>query len=201
MMHNPLQPFKFNLMAVRGLVKVYEQLATEKPADDFTDLLRAAIVQLLSTLDLYVHDVIRNGMVEIFTGNRPETQAYHRFAVSLGTLHRLMDAPHNEQARVFEVEIAEKISRYTYQSAKRIAEGLEFITEDNVWRSVSKTMGRDIGTIRQQLDLLSDRRNQIVHEADTDPISRTKHKIQPREVHAAIDFIEKFGEALQKATR
>ena len=46
--------------------------------------------------------------------------------------------------------------------------------------------------LEQKLKLISERRNQIVHEADIEPTTRTRRSINQADVNDNVDFIEKF---------
>ena len=47
--------------------------------------------------------------------------------------------------------------------------------------------------IKNRLNLIVDRRNMIAHEADIEPIYKTKRTISNADVTGSIDFIEKLG--------
>lgn len=61
--------------------------------------------------------------------------------------------------------IREAVSRKTYQRADDIAAGLKLICDPPFW---STTYGKGAGAerMRKKLDLIVNRRNRIVHEAD-----------------------------------
>src|SRR5947207_2962761 len=74
--------FKTNLSRARDLRSLYIALsATTTGALDLSDMLRASVVIAVSALDHFVHEITRIGMVEIYRGARPRTDAFGRFSV------------------------------------------------------------------------------------------------------------------------
>ena len=67
-----------------GLHQAFGELTT--PAVDLTDLLRAQIVMIVSALDHYIHEITRVGMLEVYDGTRPQTNAFLRFQVTMGAV-------------------------------------------------------------------------------------------------------------------
>lgn len=49
--------------------------------------------------------------------------------------------------------------------------------------------------LEQKLKLICERRNQIVHEADIEPTTRTRRSINQADVNDNVDFIEQFCHA------
>src|SRR3972149_7267748 len=83
-MHSAIKQFRSNIERVRalgGLSEALSQLTTS--AVDATDILRAQIVLAVSALDHYIHELTRLGMLEIFDGLRPSTNAFGRFQVTM----------------------------------------------------------------------------------------------------------------------
>ncbi len=86
-MLSPIEQFRENITRVQVLDGVHTALDnTTTTALDLTDLLRAQIVMIVSALDLYIHEITRIGMLEVYNGQRPQTDAFLRFQVTLETL-------------------------------------------------------------------------------------------------------------------
>lgn len=66
-MEKAIALFEKNLQRVKGLVRVAKQMETENNQVS-QDILRSAIVLLVSACDTFVHDVVRMGMMQILKG-------------------------------------------------------------------------------------------------------------------------------------
>jgi hypothetical protein len=83
-MHEAIKNFQANIERVRALGGLYTALSNlTTSALDATDLLRAQIVMAVSALDHYIHEITRMGMLEVFNGSRPKTNAFLRFQVTI----------------------------------------------------------------------------------------------------------------------
>jgi hypothetical protein len=96
-MQSALDQFHISIGHVRDLIAIHNSVkAQSTPALDLSDILRAALVQSVSALDYYIHEVVTLGMLEIHHGKRPEPNppsnssqsAFSRFQVSLGGARR-----------------------------------------------------------------------------------------------------------------
>ena len=66
-MQTAIDQFRWNLARVRNLGSLHSILSAQTTAAlNLTDLLRSELVMTVSTLDLYVHEVVRLGMLECF---------------------------------------------------------------------------------------------------------------------------------------
>ena len=89
-----IDQFRANIARVRNLRVVYNALNVQTTAViDLSDILRSELVMAVSTLDLYIHEIVRLGMLEVYRGTRPETSAFLRFQISLeGVRQAISDA-------------------------------------------------------------------------------------------------------------
>jgi hypothetical protein len=75
-MYKALELFRLNIRDARKLTGLYEYLETSITVPySFDDLLRAQMVYSVSAFDKLIHDIVRIGMMEIFTGKRKPTGA------------------------------------------------------------------------------------------------------------------------------
>jgi RiboL-PSP-HEPN len=68
-----------------------------------------------------------------------------------------------------ESEIRERLGYQSFQQADKIADAIRYISDKKLWDEVAIQMNRSAKDIKQQLNLIVDRRNKIAHEADIDP--------------------------------
>jgi hypothetical protein len=134
---------------------------------DLSDLLRSEIVLAVSALDNFIHNITRIGILEILQGIRPDTPAYRRFQVS-------MDVVIFSRSNPTEEEWLQKF-------------------EDEV----AKILVKDVKTVKQQLNIIIDRRNKIAHEADNIPhIPGARWEITSSLTDEAVEFLEQIAESI-----
>ncbi len=163
------------------------------------ELLRAEWVARVSALDLYVHELVAQGMVKIFDGTRINCPGFSKFHCSNDALLRIRNAPTPADASAaFDLEVRTRLSRVTYQFPDDIAEGVRLVSECELWNEIAISKGATSGTKSAQakvhkrsLSLIVERRNKIVHEGDLQPsIPRTPWPISRNDVAYAANLIE-----------
>ncbi len=191
-----IDQFRVNIARVRNLGVIHNTLnAQTTAAIDLSDILRSELVMAVSALDHYLHEIVRLGMLETYRGTRPETSAFLRFQISLEGIRQALRAPTSDDW--LENEIQERHSWRSFQQADRIAEAIRLISDIRLWEQVSNHLGMPTQDVRQQLNLIADRRNKIVHEADMDSTPYdTRWPIDEVLVEDAINFIEQIAETV-----
>ena len=169
------------------------------------EILRAAWVARVSALDLYVHELISQRMVQIFTDSLSQTQAFKLFKIPTTVVIQIRTASSAaEAAAAFDLEVRRQLSGISYQSPDRIAEGVRLISACSLWRDVAKQLGAPKGgltvkakEIKRTLSLIVDRRNKIVHEGDLQPSgTREPWPISSSDEQEVSLFIEKIVRAV-----
>jgi hypothetical protein len=138
------------------------------------ELLRAEWVARISALDLYIHELVAQGMLEIFEGRRPASPAYLKFTVSTETLNRIRAAATpSDASAAFDLYVRTYLGRITYQAPDDIAEGVRLCSTSELWNEVALRLGAtaatkfdEAKTLKTQLSLAVRRRNTIAHEGD-----------------------------------
>jgi len=198
-MYKSLSDFQQNVVSVRELASLHDYLLDHLKPMAFDDLLRFEIVYSVSAFDKLVHDLIRIGMVSIFTGKRPPTAKYLAERISLSAYGSMSTATVPPKEYYFEQEVISKLRTVTYQAPENIADGLSYIWDEKYkWQKISAAMAMTEDAVKTQLRLIVDRRNKIVHEADVDIISGGKLTISKQDCEATLAFIEKCGEEIVK---
>lgn len=197
-MNRSIGQFHENLNRVRmlgGLYQAIDSLTTQ--ALDGTDILRSQIVLSVSALDYYVHEVTRAGMINVFCERRPPTNAYLKFPVSTKIL--MSGSNGREIVTLFEEEIRLKHSFLSFQQPDKIADAIRLFSECKLWDEVSVHMGMRTKDIKNQLQIIVDRRNKIAHEADLDPsYPGVRWPISVFDVDQTIDFISHICDSIQR---
>ena len=198
-MLSPIEQFRENMTRVKtlgGLHQAFDQQTTL--AVDLSDLLRAQIVMIVSALDHYIHEKItRVGMLEVYDGGRPQTDAFLRFQVTMdATMIGISKPSANDW---LDREIREKHGHQAFQHPDNIANAIRLFSSCELWRSVASELNLTDQDIKNRLRAIVNRRNQIVHEADLDPSypgTGNRWPISPSDVTSASDFIQNVCEAI-----
>lgn len=197
-MLNPIEQFRENIARVQdlgGLHVAFGNVTTS--AVDLTDLLRAQIVMIVSALDLYIHEITRVGMLEVYNGVRPQTDAFLKFQVSLNSA--IQGVFNSSRDEWLETEIRTRHSHLSFQEPNKIADAVRRFSSCELWPSVAVKLNLDAREVKRRLSAIVKRRNQIVHEADLDPTypgTITRWPISPTDVSETLDFIQDICEAI-----
>lgn len=172
---------------------VYNYFVTNKVhLIDTTELLRAEIVMLISALDHYVHQVVKEAVVDIFSRNN-NTKNLERLSIPLDKILILFSIEkEDERLRFLGHVVQDVISKDSYQSVKGIEFALGAIKVDKIWSKLSTLFSMESDEIKKRLGVIVHRRNKIAHESDIDPTTYLKRSISQVEVHDNIEFIEKL---------
>lgn len=195
-MQEAIEQFRANIERVRNLGALAQTLNIQTTAAlDFSDILRAELVLAVSALDHFVHEMVRLGMIDTYRGNRQRTPHFERFQVSISSVSQAFSAPANVDW--LEQEIRSRHGHRSFQRYDNIADAIRLISDTNLWTEVAHTLGMNSQDIRTRLDLISNRRNQIAHEADMDPsYPNRRWPIDAQMVDTSVDFIEQITEAM-----
>lgn len=195
-MQTAIDQFRLNIERVRNLGTMYKVLrAQTTEVLDLSDILRAELVMAVSALDHYIHEIVRLGMLEAYSGRRVQTQAFLRFQVTLESALQGISAPASDSW--LENQIRTRHSYQSFQHPDNIANAVRLISDVQLWNEVGKHLGMDSQDVKQELITIVDRRNKIAHEADMDASFPNKRwPINDVMVDDAINFIEQIAETI-----
>lgn len=137
--------------------------------------LRAEWAARVSALDLYVHELVSDYLVETVVGLRHPSNGFGRFHLSCALL---LQAPLDKSSfqNAADLEIRLRLERRTLQLPDEIAESIRWISDIELWNEVVIRLGEPPITkiyaakaLKQRLTQIVNRRNKIVHEADLQP--------------------------------
>ena len=201
-MQAALDLFRDNLRRSRDLIAIFQVMQAQTTgALDLSDVLRAALVTSVSALDLFIHEAVTLGMLEAYRSERVKTRAFLRFQVTLlGVIQASSDFT---SVSWLEQEIRERHGHQSFQTPDHIADAIRLISEVELWNEVACSVGMERREVRDRLNLIVDRRNKIVHEADMIPdyarqtaYSDFRSPIDEGMVDDAINFIEQVADAI-----
>jgi hypothetical protein len=163
----------------------------------FDDLLRGQIVVTVAAFDKLMHDLIRIGMCQTFSGTRSGTAKYHNESISIQLHSALVSATVPPKELLFEGAIVAKLGHLSFQHPDKIADGLSLIwPETQKWEKIGTAMGQTGHFASTQMKLIATRRNAIVHESDMDPLSNLKTPISRAECETITNFMAACGNAI-----
>ena len=162
---------------------------------DLSDLLRSQWVMAVSALDHYVHELVRLGMLEAYHGKRPQTDAFLRFQITMDRTLQVIKSPSSDDW--LEDQIRNSHGHRSFQTPDNVAEAIRLISDTPLWNGVAARLNVTARYTRERLSLIVNRRNQIAHEADTDPSYGGRlWPIDFAVVDQTVQFIEELTEAI-----
>lgn len=197
-MHKALEVFNENIEAAKQSGGIYQYLSESVVGPiSFDDLLRSQLVNAVSAFDKLIHDLVRIGIVQTYLGQRAATPKYLSEPISIQVHTDLVAASIPPKEFVFEQAIIKKLKVVSYQEPGKVAEGLSYIwSESQKWQKISAAMSDTENNVKTTLKLIADRRNAIVHEADTDPLTNGRLAISKAECDKVADFLQLCGNSI-----
>ncbi len=185
-----------NISRVRTLGGLYCALnSLTTPLIDGSDILRSQIVLSVSALDHYIHAITRTGMLEVYSGKRPTTDAFLKFPVPADVL--MASNSGGSGIALFEDEIREQHSFLSFQQPDKVADAIRLFSSCKLWKEVGTIIGSTPTDIKTRLKLIVDRRNKIAHEADLDPsFPGVRWPITSSDADSVTDYISELCEAI-----
>lgn len=162
------------------------------------EILRSEWAARVGALDLYIHELIAQRMLEIFEGKSASTSQFEEFSIPLKTVDRIRgSASSTDASAAFDLAVREHLSRKTFQLPEDIAKGVKLFSDVQLWNEVAIFLGASISNkekeakrIRLELNQIVSRRNKIVHEGDLQPsVPRTPWPITQSDVTFVSNFI------------
>lgn len=142
----------------------------------FDELLRAEWVARVSALDLYVHELITQHLVQIFRRERQAPIGFKKYALTGDMLLRMRDSNAAQQESAFELDVRNRLSILSFQDPEKIADGIRMVSEIELWNELATKDGAvpsgrvaHAKTLKLKLSAIVSRRNKIAHEGDLKP--------------------------------
>ena len=163
------------------------------------ELLRAEWAARVSALDLFIHELVAQQLLQIFSGTRATCPGFGKLQISSDALIRIQAASTPADRNMFfDLEVRTKLSRVTFQYPDDIADGVRMVSACKLWNEVATYQGAaksDVASateaLKKRLSLIADRRNKIVHEGDLQPsLPRVPWPITRADVSDVAKFIE-----------
>lgn len=214
-MNTAWNEFKDSIAEVKKIRTIYNYMTVDVrlPQENVSDLLRAQLVNAVSALDRFLHEVVRIGIVESFLKQRPLTNKFKSFVLTSETIIKILELEASstppqsiEEDKTYWIdkEVTENLKTLSFQHPNKIKDALSYIwKEEHKWQVIAKEMNLPGSTdndkqkyLEQTLVLISERRNQMVHEADVDPSTHIRRSVNVAEIDDIINFIELFADVV-----
>ncbi|MCY7953212.1 HEPN domain-containing protein [Bacillus licheniformis] len=180
--------FKLIIKDTHQISTVYEHFKV--PILD--DLLRWQWTQAVSALDKYIHDIVKIGLIKTFNKEITPTNSFNNFSVPVSILEDSLLV-----SNAFEQFVIKKLSFVSFQTAEKINEGLSLIwTEPHKWQKIADNLGLEKKYLTNKLNLIAQRRNQIVHQGDYPSFNLEKEKLNTKETLDVINFIDQIVDVI-----
>ena len=199
-MRNPKNTWNLNLQNVKKMHWLHEQLSKVVPAMDLSDILRAEYVLIVSAFDCYVHDVVLQGMANMFSGSKPDSRAYNELCLPMSAVKQLLVSTDSAiRESIFNVSVKKLLAKDSYQSPKSVEYAMNLINLKNVWHKVGLKLSMPSKDVVLKLGLIIQRRNKIAHEADIhDLVSMDKTPIDRSDVDDTFAFLDQIVAAIEE---
>ncbi len=180
--------FVNNILSSSVLERIFEYLYSKTLPFEPDELLRAEYVMIVSAFDCYIHDYVREKMIDVFKEHSVMSSSTRGYKISLGTMVDIMNESNPvTQVQLLEKEIKNIESKNTYQSSRNVEKALTLIGFRKIWSTIYGA--EDAMANKDQLDLIVRRRNQIAHEADMDFVTNKKNTITLEDTVYAKKFL------------
>lgn len=194
-----LNQFNQNKTHVEEYGKLYSLIQTNMPAlsSQGEELLRAQIVMAVSALDTYVHEIVKTGLIQIYTGTRASSPSSDVYSFSFVDLRAIISAttPADEQS-LLDGAIKRINSKDSYQSPRSIEYAMALLGVTNLWTRIAPSFGLSAADVKSKLSNIVRKRNQIAHESDINPATMTRYPILKADADDVLDFIDKLVTAI-----
>ncbi|OOP72138.1 HEPN domain-containing protein [Clostridium beijerinckii] len=201
-MNRAYRKFELLMSDTKNISSIYDYLQKcVKGPLNYDDLLRLQWVQSVSALDKLVHDLVRVGMVHIFTGRRSSTVKYRNFQVDMNWYELVASTPYIIIPE-FEKKVIKQHGYLAFEDPDKISDALSNIWDANdKWKLIADRMYEDKNTVRITLKNIVTRRNQIAHEGDYIDDFGNRQVIEKIDTDVVLNFIDKVGTAIYECVR
>lgn len=173
---------------------IYNYIVQVNVPIDSSDLLRWEWVQSVSAFDKFMHDIVLDGMLEIFSRIRVSTKKYQSYQLDMKKYDE-MTSSGIDTLLVFKSDIVRKNGYKSFQDPKNVADALSYIwNENDKWKAIATKVGMTKENCVTEMKNIVLRRNQIAHEGDY--LQNARQDILKSEVEGVKQFIKEIANAI-----
>jgi len=136
---------------------------------DASDMYRAGLVQAVSALDHYMHGIVLDLAVDIMLGRVSTQSPAGKIGLPFSAVrHILVAATPADRELSAKTQLSQRLSLETFQKPDDIGAALALVGVPKVWSNV---FGNSASQTKVALGVIVTRRNRIVHQSDSDPLT------------------------------
>lgn len=182
------QSFDYVIRTLTDLDSVYDFLFQNAPSLNGTAILRAKYVLVVSAFDTYIHSIIEEKIMDIFS--KECSYDLSRVNIPLDSFHNII-CENNPilKEQLFLNALRATLSKYSYQAPRNVENALQIIGITHIWRTAKDFMGMSADDIQKKLALIVQRRNKIAHESDFDSVSMQFAELKKADVEDVTEFL------------
>ena len=215
MMHWPMSEAIHRVDGKQAIVVLHGGAAL-KPADFREDtlgeLLREALVGIVSALDRYCHDLIVSRIVaELGRSEKKINRELRQLSIPILSVkaairHAALRRGKGGRVRTRPMNIVrhavqDVLYQQSFQGADDIVRGLRMVGIENLWNDCGNQMQCRPHEIIRTLNRIVDRRNEIVHEGDLKRTKRggklTLHAISRSQVQQDVNWVSSLVRSIE----
>ncbi|MBM7503764.1 hypothetical protein ACFPER_09785 [Agromyces aurantiacus] len=165
-----LSHFETDASRARDVVALGQRIGTLTVGRvDASDMYRAGLVQIVSAMDHYFHGVVLDRAVDLMLGRLTSTSTSTKVGVSFDAVRQILaTASLADQELAARTHVSQCLALETFQKPDDIGSALSIVGIPKLWSTV---FGNDAGSTKLALGLIVTRRNRIVHQSDSDPLT------------------------------
>lgn len=200
-MRNSIDIFRSNMQSVKELHALHKYFSDLLKAVDLSEILRSEYVLVVSAMDRFFHDIVREKLLKIdsSTISKLNISAQKEFPISLYTVKLIFEeSDANIRKKLLETDLKRGLEKISFQSSSSIESAMKLIGCKKIWEQLGKRLSLYPNDIKKQIDIIIRRRNIIAHQADiSNDSTLEKNRIERTDVDEEIAFIEKIVEEIQ----
>lgn len=198
-MNSPLELFNKNIGSIGKLSGIYNLIISNRVVkkEEAEEILRAEIVLIVSAFDTFMHDLVREKIINSFFEDNYEQIDFAKVDITGECLKKIFEAKTNNEKKIILTEEVRRLhSLNSYQSPKSVEYAIGILNIKKIWTKLAekfqikpKYSVYNSENIKRELSLIIDRRNKIAHESDYNPTNYEKFAIERVDVDIVIEFI------------
>jgi hypothetical protein len=195
--------FKLNVERSRALIGTHSQLHNKqgKPKTVVSDIMRAAVVMVVSAIDAYLHGLLSEH-VERAAQLTPPPAALLELVKEwrLDAKETLPYLLNKKGPTEFRQRVVDHFSDRTLQDPSKVEQVGRVLGVEALWDEIATRLSRPAADVRRDFAAAVKRRHQIAHEADLDPSGKTqtkKRRLTKVEALGLVGQVETVGDQLQ----
>lgn len=128
---------------------------------------------------------------------RAATNACRNFSITLDQFESIKHATFPPPEAIFENSVINSHKYLSFQDPEKISSALSLIwAETHKWQAIALRLGKSESDVKIELNNIIIRRNQIVHEADIDPMTDQVQQIREMDIEESVNFLNALGNCI-----